>query len=476
MTDSLGRSWQLGTVQLDYSMPERFDLIYTGADNAEHRPVMIHRALLGSFERFIGILHRALRAASSRCGSRRCRRSCCRCPTASTTTPRASREQLAAERLRVELDDRSESVGRKIRDAELRKIPYMLVVGEREEADGAVSVREHRGGERGRSACRRRSRERLQGAAIIAQVEATEILQRAASSDRLDARSPQLVPVPRRFDRRPPERDTTRINERIRVPEVRLIDDEGQQVGVLKIADALQFAQDRELDLVEVAPEARPPVCRVLDYSKYKYEQAQKQKQARKHQQQITVREIKFRPKIAEHDYDTKKHHVERFLRHKDKVKVTIMFRGREVTHPERGTAILDRLADELSELGVVEQRPMQEGRNMTMMMAPVEGRARRDASTRRRAGDAEAATVGRRTARPRRRGSAAGRRGLAGRGCRGDAVAADSAQAPPSPPRRAAHPPPRRAPPRPSPERGRRARRVGARRRVIISGRSCPR
>ncbi|HYB23966.1 MAG TPA: translation initiation factor IF-3 [Solirubrobacteraceae bacterium] len=179
------------------------------------------------------------------------------------------------------------------------------------------------------------------------------------------------MPVPRRFDRRPPERDTTRINERIRVPEVRLIDDEGKQIGVMKTADALAFAQERDLDLVEVAPDARPPVCRVLDYSKYKYEQAQKVKQARKHQQQITVREIKFRPKIAEHDYDTKKHHVERFLRHKDKVKVTIMFRGREVTHPERGTAILDRLAEELSELGVVEQRPMQEGRNMTMMMAP---------------------------------------------------------------------------------------------------------
>ncbi len=179
------------------------------------------------------------------------------------------------------------------------------------------------------------------------------------------------MPVPRRFDRRPPERDTTRINERIRVPEVRVIDEEGQQVGVMKTPDALTLAQEKDLDLVEVAPEARPPVTRILDYSKYKYEQAQKVKQARKHQQQITVREIKFRPKIAEHDYDTKKGHVERFLRHKDKVKVTIMFRGREVTHPERGTAILDRLADELSELGVVEQRPMQEGRNMTMMMAP---------------------------------------------------------------------------------------------------------
>jgi translation initiation factor IF-3 len=179
------------------------------------------------------------------------------------------------------------------------------------------------------------------------------------------------VPVPRRFDRRPPERDQTRVNERIRVPEVRLIDDQGEQIGVMKTPDALRFAQERDLDLVEVAPEAKPPVCRVLDYSKYKYEQAQKLKQARKHQQQITIREIKFRPKIAQHDYDTKKGHVERFLKHKDKVKVTIMFRGREVTHPERGTMILDRLAEELAGLGVVEQRPMQEGRNMTMMLGP---------------------------------------------------------------------------------------------------------
>jgi translation initiation factor IF-3 len=179
------------------------------------------------------------------------------------------------------------------------------------------------------------------------------------------------VPVPRRFDRRPPERDTTRINERIRVPEVRLIDETGQQVGVMKTDQALRYAQSKELDLVEVAAEAKPPVCRVLDYSKYKYEQAQKVKQAKKHQTQINVREIKFRPKIAEHDYATKKGHVERFLRHKDKVKITIMFRGREVTHPERGVMILDRLADELSDLAQVEQRPNLDGRNMTMMLGP---------------------------------------------------------------------------------------------------------
>jgi translation initiation factor IF-3 len=179
------------------------------------------------------------------------------------------------------------------------------------------------------------------------------------------------VPVPRRFDRRPPERDTTRINERIRVPEVRLIDENGQQLGVMETPKALRYAQDKDLDLVEVAPEARPPVTRVLDYSKYKYELAQKQKQARKHQTSIVVREIKFRPKIADQDYETKKRHVERFLRHKDKVKVTIMFRGREVTHPERGEMILNRLAEDLEELAQVEQRPTQDGRNMTMMLGP---------------------------------------------------------------------------------------------------------
>ena len=179
------------------------------------------------------------------------------------------------------------------------------------------------------------------------------------------------MPVPRRFDRRPPERDTTRINERIRVPEVRLIDENGQQLGVMATEKALRYAQDKDMDLVEVAPEARPPVTRVLDYSKYKYEQAQKQKQARKHQTSIVVREIKFRPKIADQDYETKKRHVERFIRHKDKVKVTIMFRGRETTHPERGRDLLMRLAEDVKEIGVVESPPLLDGRNMVMLLGP---------------------------------------------------------------------------------------------------------
>jgi translation initiation factor IF-3 len=177
-----------------------------------------------------------------------------------------------------------------------------------------------------------------------------------------------------RFDRRPPERDSTRINERIRVPEVRLIDENGEQVGIVQTNEALERARERDLDLVEVAPGSKPPVCRILDYSKYKYEQEQKAKQARKHQQQTNVREIKLRPKIAQHDYETKRGHVERFLKNQDKVKVTIMFRGREQSHPERGRMLLDRLLEDVSEIGVMEQAPLQEGRNMTMLLGPARG------------------------------------------------------------------------------------------------------
>jgi translation initiation factor IF-3 len=179
------------------------------------------------------------------------------------------------------------------------------------------------------------------------------------------------VPVPRRFDRRPPERDTTRINERIRVPKVRLIGADGEQLGIVETSEALRKAQEANLDLVEVAPNSKPPVTRLLDYSKYKYEQEQKQKAARKHQQQVNVREIKLRPKIATHDYETKKGHVERFLKHRDKVKVTIMFRGREQAHPERGRDLLQKLFEDLDGLAVIESAPLQEGRNMSMLLGP---------------------------------------------------------------------------------------------------------
>jgi translation initiation factor IF-3 len=152
---------------------------------------------------------------------------------------------------------------------------------------------------------------------------------------------------------------------------VRLIGADGEQLGIVDTNDALKKAQDAELDLVEVAPNSKPPVTKLLDYSKYKYEQEQKQKAARKHQQQVNVREIKLRPKIATHDYETKKGHVERFLKHRDKVKVTIMFRGREQAHPERGRNLLNKLFEDLDGLAVIESAPLQEGRNMSMLLGP---------------------------------------------------------------------------------------------------------
>ncbi len=170
---------------------------------------------------------------------------------------------------------------------------------------------------------------------------------------------------------RPSNRDTTRINDAIRVPRVRLIDSDGAQLGIKSTDEAREYAYGKNLDLVEVAAQADPPVAKVMDYGKYKYEQEQKAKQARKHQSQIHVKEIKLRPKIGLHDYNTKKGHVERFLNQRAKVKVTIMFRGRETTHPERGRDLLLRLADDVKEIGVIESQPLLDGRNMVMLLGP---------------------------------------------------------------------------------------------------------
>jgi translation initiation factor IF-3 len=170
---------------------------------------------------------------------------------------------------------------------------------------------------------------------------------------------------------RPVNRDSTRINDAIRVPKVRLIDDDGAQLGIKSTDEAREYAYGKNLDLVEVAAQADPPVAKVMDYGKYRYEEEQKRKQARKHQSQIQVKEIKLRPKIGIHDYNTKKGHVERFLNQRAKVKVTIMFRGRETTHPERGRDLLLRLAEDVKEIGQIESQPLLDGRNMVMVLGP---------------------------------------------------------------------------------------------------------
>ena len=163
-----------------------------------------------------------------------------------------------------------------------------------------------------------------------------------------------------------------RLNDEITVRECRLIGFDGAQLGIYSTAQALRIAQDQGMDLVEIAPNAKPPVCRVMDYGKYKYDQAIKAKQARKNQTKIETKEMKFRPKIDVGDYDTKKKHVLRFLSAGNKVKITIMFRGREMAHPDQGLSILERLADDLKDVAVVESAPKMEGRNMHMLIAPL--------------------------------------------------------------------------------------------------------
>ncbi|HNP58228.1 MAG TPA: translation initiation factor IF-3 [Gordonia sp. (in: high G+C Gram-positive bacteria)] len=166
----------------------------------------------------------------------------------------------------------------------------------------------------------------------------------------------------------------TRINERIRVPEVRLVGPNGEQVGIVRVENALRLAEEADLDLVEVAPDARPPVCKIMDYGKFKYEAAQKQRESRRNQQMTVIKEQKLRPKIDDHDYETKKGHVIRFLEAGSKVKVTIMFRGREQSRPELGYRLLQRLGTDVAEYGFVETSAKQDGRNMTMVLAPHKG------------------------------------------------------------------------------------------------------
>jgi translation initiation factor IF-3 len=190
-----------------------------------------------------------------------------------------------------------------------------------------------------------------------------------------------------------------RVNDRIRVPEVRLVGPAGEQVGIVRIEDALRLAAEADLDLVEVAPTARPPVCRLMDYGKFKYEAAQKARESRRNQTNTVIKEMKLRPKIDPHDYDTKKGHVVRFLRAGDKVKITIMFRGREQHRPELGYRLLQKLAADVEDLGIVEAHPRQDGRNMTMVLGPLkkkseaqaEVKAEKERSTAEKAAEREA-------------------------------------------------------------------------------------
>ena len=162
-----------------------------------------------------------------------------------------------------------------------------------------------------------------------------------------------------------------RINDRIRVPQIRLINYTGEQVGVVNIEQALAMADEIGLDLVEIAPDANPPVCKIMDFGKYKYEMAQKAREARQNQTHIVVKEVRLTPKIEDHDYQTKRNQIEKFLKGGDKVKITMKFRGREQARPEMGYKLLQRLSEDVAEFAFVEFAPKQEGRNMTMVLGP---------------------------------------------------------------------------------------------------------
>jgi translation initiation factor IF-3 len=164
----------------------------------------------------------------------------------------------------------------------------------------------------------------------------------------------------------------TRVNERIRIREVRLIDEEGQQVGIIPTRDAMEMARSRGLDLVEVAPNAVPPVCRIMDYGKFRYEQSRKERESRRNQHVIELKEVRIRPKIDDHDLETKGRQAAKFLEAGDKVKMTVLFRGREMAHPDIGKALLDQLADMLRPHATIEQTPRLECRTMTMMLNPL--------------------------------------------------------------------------------------------------------
>ena len=299
ITDAIGRKWQCGTIQLDYNAPERFDLTYVGADNAEHRPVVIHRAMFGSFERFIAILIEHFAGAFPLWLA----------PVQATVLPIADRHldyarqvqaRLAATGMRVVVDDRQEKVNLKIRDAQLQKVPYMLVVGDREASEGAVSVRSRTKGDLGGRPLDQFLTDAL---AEIASKRYPRSLCRcwrtaiAFDSNRTARRDDRL-----------------RINERIRVREIRVIDDDGQQLGIMPPPQALAIARQKGLDLVEISPTAVPPVCRIMDYGKYQYQEQKRTREAKRHQKVILVKEIKFRPKVDEHDYQFKKNHIERFI------------------------------------------------------------------------------------------------------------------------------------------------------------------
>ncbi|EFK95773.1 Threonyl-tRNA synthetase, partial [sediment metagenome] len=344
--DAIGREWQCTTFQLDFQMPQRFELEYVAQDGSRKRPIMIHRALFGSVERFIAVLIEQYAGAFPMWLAP----VQARVITVSEKAEAYGREVeavLRAADLRVEADLSADKLNAKIRRAQLEKIPYMLVVGERDmAAPGGVAANPRR-----QAAARgfhRRAGEDLgrgSGGPVARRWPGgfgIEYRQRAGGKS---------IARPGGYHGRGPvsATDNYRVGRRIRVPEVRVIGADGGQVGIVPTHEALRMAEDLGLDLVEVSPRAVPPVCRIMDFGRFKYQESKKEKASRKHQSTVVLKEIKFRPKTDTHDLDFKLKHIRRFLGEGNKVRLMIVFRGREIVHPETGQAVLDLVSKEVA-------------------------------------------------------------------------------------------------------------------------------
>ena len=363
LRDTIGRSWQCGTLQLDFILPERLDASYIGEDGQKHRPVMLHRAIFGSMERFIGVM------IENYAGRFPLWLAPVQVVVATITSDADAYAQRGEGRPRrrrpaVEIDLRNEKINYKVREHSLAKVPVMLVVGKREAENDSVAMR-------------RLGVEKQEILALDEAVNRLKAEARLAGGPSLTFRTKVPVnnkgvrPIARSPMDAAPSRDGPRINAQITVPSVRLVKEDGTMVGVTSLREALAMAAEAGLDLVEISPNADPPVCKILDFGKFKYEVQKKRNEARKKQKVIDVKEIKLRPGIDEHDYDVKMRAVSRFLEEGDKVKVTMRFRGREMVHQELGAQVLERVRTQFDAAAKVEQFPRLEGRQMVMVLAP---------------------------------------------------------------------------------------------------------
>ena len=343
--DGLNRPWQLGTIQLDFSMPQRFELTFTDKDNTEKTPVMIHRAILGSLERFIGILIEHYGGNMPLWLSPEQMR-ILTISEKSNDYAKALADRLTAEGFRCGIDLSDEKVNSKIVRAHAERIPYMLVVGPKEAETDSVNVR-------------------IRGLKDTKTVATDAFV--ATVKRKVDTQE-KNIGIERRLTI---SKQTLRINEKIRISPIRLIDDENNQAGVIDTQEALAMAREAGLDLVEVSPGSSPPVCRIMDYGKFLYEQKRKEKLAAKKQHSVTLKEIRLRPEIDVHDKDIKVNHAKEFLEKGHKVQFTMMFRGREMMHQEHGYAIMKEITESLESISKIERPSKMLGRRITLVLTP---------------------------------------------------------------------------------------------------------